>query len=52
LEIEFPDAFTDERRGFEVVVMNPPWAEVRLYDDDFLANTIPNSEPLVRTMKN
>jgi hypothetical protein len=34
-ELEFPDAYTDERKGFDLVVMNPPWSAVRLYDDDF-----------------
>ncbi len=36
-ELEFPDAFTDERRGFDLVVTNPPWGAVRPYDDDFFS---------------
>jgi hypothetical protein len=40
-ELEFPDAFTDERRGFDLIVMNPPWQAVRLYDDDFFSEYHP-----------
>jgi hypothetical protein len=40
-ELEFPDAFTDKRRGFDVVVMNPPWDAVRPYDNDFFSEYNP-----------
>lgn len=36
-ELEFPDAFVDERRGFDLVVMNPPWDAVRPFDDEFFS---------------
>lgn len=41
-ELEFPDAFTDSRRGFDLIVMNPPWHAVRLYDDDFFSQYYPS----------
>jgi hypothetical protein len=36
-ELEFPDAYSDERRGFDLVVMNPPWDAVKPNDDDFFS---------------
>lgn len=36
-ELEFPDAFTKERRGFDLIVMNPPWEAVKPEDDDFFS---------------
>jgi hypothetical protein len=36
-ELEFPDAFTEARRGFDVIVMNPPWDAVKPEDDDFFS---------------
>jgi hypothetical protein len=40
-ELEFPDAFTKEKRGFDLVVMNPPWSEVMPQDDDFFSVYFP-----------
>ena len=34
-EIEMMDAFTDSRRGFDLIVGNPPWDKVKSYDDEF-----------------
>ena len=34
-EIEMMDAFTDSRRGFDLVVGNPPWDKVKPSDDEF-----------------
>ena len=34
-ELEFPDAFTRERRGFDLIIMNPPWDAVKPDDDEF-----------------
>jgi len=36
-ELEFPDAFTEDKRGFDVIVMNPPWDAVMPEDDDFFS---------------
>lgn len=36
-ELEFPDAFTDERDGFDLVIMNPPWEAAKFEDDDFFS---------------
>jgi hypothetical protein len=36
-ELEFPDAFTKERRGFDLIVMNPPWDVLKPEDDDFFS---------------
>jgi hypothetical protein len=36
-ELEFPDAFTKEKRGFDLIVMNPPWDVIIPEDDDFFA---------------
>lgn len=36
-ELEFPDAFTKDRRGFDLIVMNPPWDAVKPEDDDFFS---------------
>ena len=34
-EIEMMDAFTDSRRGFDLIVGNPPWDKVKPSDDEF-----------------
>jgi len=34
-ETEMMDAFTDSRRGFDLVVGNPPWDKVKPSDDEF-----------------
>ncbi len=36
-EFEFPDAFSEDRRGFDLVVTNPPWDAVKPEDDDFFS---------------
>ena len=34
-ELEMMDAFTDSRRGFDVIVGNPPWDKNKPNDDEF-----------------
>ncbi len=40
-EIEFPDAFSETARGFDLVVANPPWDELMPEDDDFFSTYEP-----------
>ena len=37
-ETEMMDAFTDSRRGFDLIVGNPPWNKMKPYDDEFFAH--------------
>ena len=36
-ELEFPDAFTKENRGFDLIIMNPPWDVIKPEDDEFFS---------------
>lgn len=36
-ELAFPDAFTKDIHGFDLIVMNPPWDAVMPEDDDFFS---------------
>lgn len=45
-ELEFPDAFSDERRGFDLVLMNPPWDAVQPEDDPFFSQYYPHFRKL------
>ena len=45
-EIGLMDAFTDSRRGFDLVVGNPPWDKVKPYDDEFF----PQYHPAFRSI--
>ena len=40
-ELEMTDAFTDTRYGFDLIVGNPPWDKVKLYDDEFFPQYYP-----------
>ena len=37
-EIEMMDAFTDSRKGFDLIVGNPPWNQIKLDNNDFFAH--------------
>ncbi len=40
-EIEMMDAFTDQRRGFDLIIGNPPWDKVKSNDDEFFQSMNP-----------
>ena len=40
-ELEMMDAFTDKRRGFDLVVGNPPWENPMPSDDEFFTPYVP-----------
>ena len=44
-ELEFPDVFTKERRGFDVVLGNPPWDVQKPLSMEFFSNY----DPIYRT---
>jgi hypothetical protein len=44
-EVEFPDAFTSERAGFDVVLGNPPWETLQPESLEFFSR----HDPLYRT---
>lgn len=46
-ELEMMDAFTDARRGFDLVVGNPPWEIVSPNNDEFFTQY----EPMFRSLK-
>ncbi|MGA2877122.1 MAG: hypothetical protein ABSE82_16520, partial [Nitrososphaerales archaeon] len=41
-EFEFPDAYGGQAKGFDVVIMNPPWDVVEPEDDDFFSVYYPH----------
>jgi hypothetical protein len=47
-EIEFPDVFSQERRGFDCVVGNPPWETIQQESLEFFSDF----DPLYRTYGN
>ena len=40
-EFEMMDAFTDARRGFDLLVTNPPWDKIRPNKNEFFSQFIP-----------
>lgn len=44
-EIEFPDVFTERRRGFDAVLGNPPWEVMKPISKEFFSNR----DPIYRT---
>ena len=52
-ELEMRDAFTDSRRGFDVILGNPPWDKSKPYDDEFFIPYYPSFRSLSpKTKKN
>lgn len=52
-ELEMRDAFTDTRRGFDVILGNPPWDKVKPSDDEFFTPYYPAFKSLSpKTKKN
>lgn len=54
-EIEMMDAFADLRRGYDLIVGNPPWEKIKPYDDEFFTpydltfrSLKPNSKKKIR----
>ena len=41
-ELEMMDAFTDKRRGFDLITGNPPWDKVRAMTDEFFTSLDPD----------
>jgi hypothetical protein len=47
-EVAFPEAFAGGRKGFDIIVGNPPWDKVKLFDTDFF----PQYHSNYRSLKN
>lgn len=47
-EVAFPEAFAGERKGFDIVVGNPPWDKTKFADTDFF----PQYHSNYRSLKN
>ena len=41
-ELEFPEAFSKGKPLFDLVLANPPWNEIRPYDEDFFSGYMPS----------
>ncbi len=50
-ELEMRDAFTDSKRGFDVIVGNPPWDKVKPHDNEFFAPYYPAFKSLSTKVK-
>ena len=40
-DLEMMDAFTDKRKGFDLVIGNPPWNKVRSNKNEFFSGIVP-----------
>lgn len=47
-EVAFPEAFAGERKGFDIIVGNPPWDKTKFADTDFF----PQHHSNYRSLKN
>ncbi|MDD4888111.1 MAG: N-6 DNA methylase, partial [Thiomonas sp.] len=47
-EVAFPEAFSGERKGFDIIVGNPPWDNTKFADTDFF----PQYHSNYRSLKN
>lgn len=47
-EVAFPEAFAGERKGFDIIVGNPPWDKTKFADTDFF----PQYHSNYRSLKN
>jgi hypothetical protein len=47
-EVAFPEAFAGDRKGFDIIVGNPPWDKTKFSDADFFPQFCSN----YRTLKN
>lgn len=47
-EVAFPEAFAGERKGFDIIVGNPPWDKTKFSDTDFF----PQYHSNYRSLKN
>ena len=50
-EVAFPEAFAGERKGFDIIVGNPPWDKTRLFDTDFFPQYCSNYRSLKNSEK-
>jgi hypothetical protein len=39
--LAFPDVYTDEARGFDVILGNPPWERIKLQEKEYFADKAP-----------
>ena len=50
-EVAFPEAFSRERKGFDIIVGNPPWDKTKFADTDFFPQYHSNYRSLKNTDK-
>jgi hypothetical protein len=50
-EVAFPEAFAGDRKGFDIIVGNPPWDKTKFADSDFFPQYHSNYRSLKNTEK-
>jgi hypothetical protein len=50
-EVAFPEAFARDKKGFDIVVGNPPWDKTKFFDSEFFAQYHSNYRSLKNTEK-